>query len=247
MWCNAVNMLAKTHDAAMIEVLRPFLKDKVVAGDGAMWLDYEPLRACDEAAIAIKKLLGEKDPANGGYGFSGGFVAKPGATYPKWTEWDKKIAELQKRLDALQKAEAMPQPRPSAVVDRTRQYYEGYLTDCNTNEIRCLWFHQDSPNVGMEMTLNINEYTVETVRDVYDWAQQGRHTQKLSDAQVGSLKEIIGNLPASDKNTEFNRSVFVSIRNGGKVNVFQYNRRHAPSAIQRIYDIGGGYFYSGKD
>ena len=99
----------------------------------------------------------------------------------------------------------------------------------------------------MEMTLNINEYTVATVRDVYDWAQQGGATHKLSHAQVLNLKEIVSNLPASDKNTGFNRSVFVSMRNGGKAKVFQYDRRNAPSAIQRIYDVGGGYFYSGKD
>ena len=28
---------------------------------------------------------------------------------------------------------------------------------------------------------------------------------------------------------------------GQKVEVFQYNRQHAPPVIQRIYDIGGGY------
>jgi hypothetical protein len=104
-WCNAVGMLAKTHDAGMIAVIRPFLKDEIVAGDGALWIPQgsglQPLRACDEAAIAIRKLLDDLDSADGGYAMSGGFVAKPGASYPKWREWDKKIGELQKRLDAL--------------------------------------------------------------------------------------------------------------------------------------------------
>jgi hypothetical protein len=105
MWCNAVGMLAQTRDAGMIAVIRPFLKDEVVAGDGMVWIargsGIQPLRACDETAVAIRKLLGDADSPDGGYGMSGGFVPKPGTSYPKWHEWDKKIGELQKRLDAL--------------------------------------------------------------------------------------------------------------------------------------------------
>ena len=104
MWCNAVQMLAKTRDSAMLVVLRPFLRDKVVAGDGSYWMveDRPPLRACDKAAIAIKELLGEEYQylTDGAIGMTGIPYWKMHGSYPKWDEWDKKIAELQKRLDA---------------------------------------------------------------------------------------------------------------------------------------------------
>jgi len=105
MWCNAVQMLAKTHDTAMLAVLRPFLKDKVMAGDGSYWMaeDRPPLRACDKAAIAIKKLLGMQDFNNREIFTSGMPCRKVRDSHPKWIEWDKNIAELQKHLDALPK------------------------------------------------------------------------------------------------------------------------------------------------
>jgi hypothetical protein len=104
MWCNAVSMLAGSHDLAMIAVLRPFLKNKVVAGDGSYWFeDKTPLRACDKAAIAISLLLGDKNFADGGFAISGAGIRNVRDSYRKWDEWDKKIGELEKRLDELPK------------------------------------------------------------------------------------------------------------------------------------------------
>jgi hypothetical protein len=85
-----------------------------------------------------------------------------------------------------------------------------------------------------------------TARDVYDWAEQSSEIRQLSHSQILNLEKIIGNLSTSDKNAEFNQSVFVSLRNGSQVKIFQYNRQHAPAIIQRIYDVGGGYFEGGK-
>lgn len=106
MWCNAVAMLAKTHDLAMIAVLRPFLKSTGMAGDGGYWMveGNPPLRACDRAAIAIKQLLTGKDYAREPIGMPGMPYWNVRDSYPKWEEWDKKIAELQKQLDALESA-----------------------------------------------------------------------------------------------------------------------------------------------
>ena len=123
-----------------------------------------------------------------------------------------------------------------------KRYFEHYLANCDTNAINCLWFLQNQPGIGMVMTIHLDQETVFTVRDVYNWALQGGDgTRRLTHSQVLTLKQIIGNLPASDKNADFNKSVFISIRNGEKVEVFQYDRRHAPAIVQRIYDIGGGY------
>lgn len=126
-------------------------------------------------------------------------------------------------------------------------FFKDYLAKCGTNEIRCLWFLQDNPTIGMEMTVHLNEESVYTAREVYNWARQASDLRKLSHPQKLNLEKAIQDLPASDKNSEFNKSVSVSIRKGEKVEVFQYDRRHAPSVIQRIYDLGGGYFYDGND
>jgi hypothetical protein len=123
--------------------------------------------------------------------------------------------------------------------------FEGYLANCVTNEIRCIWFLDDKPNVGMMMTLSLRDYTVFTAREVYNWATQAVETRKLTHPQVLSLQKIVEQLPASDGKVEFRRAVSVSIRRGGKVEVFHYDRQHAPAIIQRLYDIGGGYFYPG--
>jgi hypothetical protein len=125
-------------------------------------------------------------------------------------------------------------------------YFKDYLGKCDTNEIRCLWFLQDNPKIGMVMTINLNQESVSTARDVYNWAVQSLAIRQLSHSQILNLEKIISSLPASDKNTEFNQSVFVSLRNGNQVKIFQYNRQYAPAIIQRIYDIGGGYFEGGK-
>lgn len=125
--------------------------------------------------------------------------------------------------------------------ERAKAYFRDYLTKCGTNEIRCLWFLQDNPGIGMVMTINLNEESVTTAREVYDWATQSFETRKLSHSQILNLEKIISSLPASDKNADFNKSVFVSIWNEKGVEEFQYDRQHVPGIVQRIYDIGGGY------
>lgn len=127
------------------------------------------------------------------------------------------------------------------------QHFKQFLAGCGTNEIRCLWFLHDDPKTGMRMTINLADYTVHTMREVFNRAEQSSHTRKLSDSQVGTLEEIVDNMPPSDKNVEFGRSIFVSRQKENKMEVFHYDRHRAPSSIQYIYDVGEGYFYSGKD
>lgn len=122
-----------------------------------------------------------------------------------------------------------------------QRYFDNYLHQCGTNEIRCFWFLDNNPRVGMAMTINLEQQTVFTVRDVYDWAEQAAHTRPLSYSQVLTLKQIINDLPPSETNSDFSRSLLISKRNGDKTEVFQYDRRHIPPAVPRIYDIGGGY------
>jgi len=154
-------------------------------------------------------------------------------------------------LIACSSVSAQPSTNSVAVATQkqdegAKEYFKDYLAKCDTNEVRCLWFLDDKPEVGMVMTINLNKESVFTAREVYNWAEQGSQIRQLSDAQKLNLEKTIGDLPASDKNAEFNESVFVSLRNGSQVKIFQYNRQHAPAIIQRIYDLGGGYFEGGK-
>jgi hypothetical protein len=141
----------------------------------------------------------------------------------------------------------VPQLVPAADHADAIKHFQEHLAQCGTNEIRCVWFSQDKPNVGMVMTLDLQHESVFTVREVYNWALQCFETHNLTHPQVLSLQKISGELPPSDPAAEFGKTVSVSLRRGGKVEVFHYSRQHAPSVIQRIYDIGGGYFYDGKD
>jgi hypothetical protein len=122
-----------------------------------------------------------------------------------------------------------------------KRYFEDYLVHCDTNAINCLWFLQNDPRIGMVMTIHLDQETVFTVRDFYGHAEQSFETRRLSHPQVLTLKQIISNLPPSDKKADFNKSVLISIRNGKNAEVFQYDRHHTSAIIQRIYDIGGGY------
>jgi len=123
---------------------------------------------------------------------------------------------------------------------------ENYLTDCGTNEIRCLWFRQDNIKVGEIMSFNLRDQAVHTARWIWYSAIQATETHKLTQAQLLSLQKIVEQLPVSDGRVELKRTVSVSTRVGGNLKVFHYDRRHAPAVILRLYDIGGGYFYDGK-
>ena len=128
-----------------------------------------------------------------------------------------------------------------------KQYFQAYLAECGTNEIRCLWFHDDAAAVGIVMQVNLANYSVRDYRDVYDHAQQGSGNHKISHPQLLTLRKIINTLPPSDKKADYRWSVFVAVRRNGKIEVFQYDRRRVPPVVQRIYDLGGGYFWNGKD
>src|SRR5947207_282496 len=83
------------------------------------------------------------------------------------------------------------------------KYFEGFLNGCGTNEIRCIWFLQDQPRVGMVMTLNLSMATVFTAREVYNWATQASGNRKLTQPQVVSLHEIMEHMPPSESTVRF--------------------------------------------
>jgi len=144
----------------------------------------------------------------------------------------------------LEQAEAA---HPQVVAGEAARHFQDYLAKCPANEIRCIWFWNDRPLFGMLMTIDLRNSSVHTVCEVHDWASQNDENRKLSYSQVTTLKKLSGELPPSDMHVELRRAVSVSIRKGNDVQIFRYDRRRAPAVIQRIYDIGGGYFSSGRD
>jgi hypothetical protein len=138
-----------------------------------------------------------------------------------------------------------PQPRP--VHDGARQYFENFLNTCGTNEVRCLWFLQDDPRIGMEMTIHLDNESVDTVRDVYDWAAQGAETHKLDDVKTMKIQQIISQPPLPDKHSRYACSVFVAINDGGTNKVFQYDRHYTPAAIEELYGVAGACYYGDED
>ena len=126
------------------------------------------------------------------------------------------------------------------------KYFEAFLQGCGTNEIRCLWFLQDQPKIGMVMTFNLPTATVYTAREVYNWATQASDNRKLTQPQVISLHEIVEKMPPSEATVRFAEAISVAVRRNGDVEIYHYHRVHPPPVIQRLYDIGGGYFYGGS-
>jgi hypothetical protein len=123
-WFYPITILGKTHDPVMASVLRPYLKDKDLADDPGGLNDGETtMRICDEAASAIDSLLNlqldfpnadmfltERDVSTNGsivatsYSHIMGSAAddKPwSGSDPAWKAWNKQIAKLERRLDAM--------------------------------------------------------------------------------------------------------------------------------------------------
>jgi hypothetical protein len=113
-WGMHVQLLAYTHDPALITELRPYLDNSTLVDDGTMESSGRALstRMCDFAHDAILHILGE--PGEFGTFEGNGLVylkvPDPEATGMGnegphnwiWARWDKENAALAKRLDAMQ-------------------------------------------------------------------------------------------------------------------------------------------------
>jgi hypothetical protein len=95
------DMLPLTHDPTLIKVLWPYLVDGTLdsftSTSSNMPFGVTPMRYSELAANAICRLLGDPimfSPYNRSKAPSGG-------PYSEWAEWDKQLAALRERLDAL--------------------------------------------------------------------------------------------------------------------------------------------------
>ena len=121
------------------------------------------------------------------------------------------------------------------------KYFDRYLSECSESEIRCVWFLNDTVQIGMVMTIDLSKYNVHTVRDVYAHAHQSSRTRELSHSQILTLKGLMAAMPKSNAEGNRFKSVRIAFWREGKVEVREYSRAKLPRAAERIYDIGGGY------
>jgi len=126
-------------------------------------------------------------------------------------------------------------PQDSAM----EQHFRTFLNGCAPDEIRCVWFNNNSVQVGMVLTLNLHDGSVATRRDVVDWAVQNSQNTPgaLSADNIAEIKKLIATLPASQDIFPFAECVLLAEHSGPTVKVYQYNRINPPLAIQHIYDI----------
>ncbi len=123
---------------------------------------------------------------------------------------------------------------------RNLDYFEKYLSDCPENQIRCLWFLRDYVGVGMIMTIDLREATVNTVRDVFDHSRQNSQTREMSHIQTVTARELLPNLPATTPDVLFPEGLHISFWHEKKLHTVHYSKKATPPIIQRLYDIGGG-------
>ena len=109
------------------------------------------------------------------------------------------------------------------------------------NEVRMSWFLQGNPGVAMVCTANPTTYKVVTARKVYERATQSEMTRKLSDAQAGTLGNLIKQLPPSAKQPELENLILVTILKKGLATTYLYDRMDMPQDIVRLYDVTGAY------
>ena len=109
------------------------------------------------------------------------------------------------------------------------------------NEVRMSWFLRGDPGIALVCTANPTTYKVVTAREVYAHATQSETTRKLSDAQAGTLGNLIKQLPPSAKQPELKNLIIVTISKKGKATTYLYDRLDMPRDIVRLYDVTGAY------
>jgi hypothetical protein len=89
-----------------------------------------------------------------------------------------------------------PEPKNYLEDYLTNLNFKSYLTNCGTNQIRCVWFENNLPNLGEVMTFYLRDEMVFTASDDYDNEMKNGSirdddTRKLTHPQMLNLEKII--------------------------------------------------------
>ena len=102
------------------------------------------------------------------------------------------------------------------------------------------WFLEGNPKVAMQTRIN-ERGMAESVRSVFDWAEQGFKSKQLTEEDAAAIAKTIGELPESSKTPPLEFLYVVSFKNHGEWITRVYDRRHLPAAITKVHSISG-YF-----
>ena len=125
-----------------------------------------------------------------------------------------------------------------------RQYYADYLQQCGKGEIRCLWFLQDDPRLGMELTLDLDTHKTEAVRDPFQGQREEMSHFELDDLEVSEINRLLSHLPAAEASAPYGSTIFLARRVEGAIRVWQYNRHYPPGEVRALFNLTNTYFYS---
>lgn len=121
-----------------------------------------------------------------------------------------------------------------------QEHFTTYLSECPENQIRCVWFVNDAPYMGMLMEIDVQESKVYTVREVFNHALQNAKTREMSHYQTVVAQELLPGLPASTPGVPFAEGLHLSFWQGKKLHTVTYSKKAVPLLVQRLYDVGGG-------
>jgi hypothetical protein len=128
-----------------------------------------------------------------------------------------------------------------------KESFRRLLTEIKPTQVVTLWFTNENATCGMLMYLNFDpSRAMLEVSACSPGRGMTTEDRKMSRWQVEKLNKLLSEMPLSDAEAEYRWSVFVARWRAGKVEVLQYDRRRIPSAIERLFDLGGGCLEAAK-
>ena len=100
------------------------------------------------------------------------------------------------------------------------------------------WFLKGDPRVAMQTTIN-QQGVAESLRSVFDWAEQDARSKQLTEEQAAVVALTIAELPESAKSPPLGFLYVVSFKNHGEWMTRIYDRRQLPAAITKLHSIVG--------
>ena len=100
------------------------------------------------------------------------------------------------------------------------------------------WFLDGNPRVAIQTRIN-ERGVANSVRSVFDWAQQAARSKQLTVEQAAAVAMAIAELPESAKSPPLAYLYVVSFRKHGEWMTRIYDRRQLPAAITKLRSIVG--------
>jgi hypothetical protein len=98
------------------------------------------------------------------------------------------------------------------------------------------WFLEGKPRVAIQTRIN-EQGVAESVRSVFDWADQDARSIQLTEEQAAAVAMTIAELPESVKSTPLAFLYVASFKNHGEWMTRIYDRRRLPAAITKLHSI----------